>query len=165
MKTQKELPKEFTFICDKNSKEQLKKLGVDLYGYGINCTGFNYLVYNNKVEDCSKYKFNNQPIISLSDYIEQEQPIITTSDNGEFRYGENLPSTKFEIKTNGNRVFIGGKEQKWQRLFNYMSEEHGVTLLESNMQEIERIIVNAQRKAELQAQINKLQEELNSLEK
>jgi hypothetical protein len=32
------------------------------------------------------------------------------------------------------------KESKWQRLFNYMKDEHGVTLLESDMQEIENIV-------------------------
>jgi hypothetical protein len=31
-------------------------------------------------------------------------------------------------------------EDKYQKLFNYMSEEHGITLLENEMQEIENII-------------------------
>jgi len=34
---------------------------------------------------------------------------------------------------------------KYQRLFTYMAESHGVTLMESDMQEIERIILNDQQ--------------------
>lgn len=74
MKTQKQLPNEFTFVCDKNSREQLEKLGVDFNNYTILCYKHYYTVVNKYVINYSRDKPNNYKPINLSDYIDQEQP-------------------------------------------------------------------------------------------
>ena len=74
MKTQKQLPDEFTFICDENSREQLEKLGVDIGSYRMSHNGAYYVIENNKIMwNCFEYK-GDKPLINLSDYIDQEQP-------------------------------------------------------------------------------------------
>ena len=158
---EKELPKEFTFICDGNSKEQLKKLGVGLSVWSMGGIGYYYLVENNKVIDYSEYPYINSMLINLSDYIDQEEPIQSeqkwqskTKDGYECHIYE-----EFDGKILGRL----NREGEWLAVTwningKYLQElEHSFDLLP--------IDHNAQRKAEIQAQINKLQEELNSLEK
>lgn len=74
MKTQKQLPNEFTFICDEHSREQLKKLGVDIGEYEMYNIYQYYYVKSNKVIFCDGGKYTKYPLINLFDYIEQEQP-------------------------------------------------------------------------------------------
>lgn len=65
----KQLPKEFTFICDEHSREQLEKLGVKLNGWAVDAIGEQYAVIRNGV--CS-YR-SGLTLISLSDYIDQPE--------------------------------------------------------------------------------------------
>ena len=79
MKAQKQLPKEFTFICDEHSKEQLEKLGVKLNGYKITEEDYSdyYIVIDKKIISMAySYELINEDskLINLSDYIEQQQP-------------------------------------------------------------------------------------------
>lgn len=77
MKTQKQLPNEFTFICDEHSKEQLEKLGVENpHRYVIadkQIYKHKFSVKNNIIIYFGDNEFN-YPLINLADYIEQEQP-------------------------------------------------------------------------------------------
>lgn len=122
MKTQKkQLPNEFTFVCDEHSKSQLEKLGVELDSWSVLIFGYIYLVKNNKVIDYNyggfniKYKYaENLTTINLADYIEQEQPeLIGTIPASKSVITSVLSgfNGSMEIKTDGNRIPIG---QKWQ---------------------------------------------------
>lgn len=78
----KELPNEFCFICDKYSKEQLKKLGVAFEKYAVNNLDYIYYVKNNIVRDYKQNTCNGmwdknvgkdlEPI-NLSNYIKSER--------------------------------------------------------------------------------------------
>lgn len=109
MKTQKkQLPNEFTFVCDQHSKEQLEKLGVRLSIWFMDANGMVYSAKDNNVIAPTDMGF---PLINLADYLDQEQPIITITDNGEFFRVSNNPSPLLTFKTDGNRIPI---EPKWQ---------------------------------------------------
>lgn len=76
----KKSPKEFTFICDEKSREQLEKLGVKIKDYYVTKLDYGdwYEVKNKKIVNegymSQKYHF---PLINLSDYLEPTEPIKT----------------------------------------------------------------------------------------
>ena len=68
----KELPNEFVFVCDEHSREQLKKLDVELNGFSIRKINCEYLVRNKNVVSYIDGRFNQKGLILifLSDYID-----------------------------------------------------------------------------------------------
>ena len=94
---QKELPKEFCFVCDENSEEQLERLGVITEPFYIPCDendfGLYFYVQNNKIvfggfdnaniafSKDERYNHKNFKIISLADYLpkesDKEEPKLT----------------------------------------------------------------------------------------
>lgn len=228
MKTQKQLPKEFTFVSDENSREQLEKLGVRRNGYNIDNIGFYYLIESNKVVDTSRYQFPNVELIDLSDYIDQEEPKPTKwrfktrqefddtcekDSDGDYKCGKTRfvkgmfylfgekyygsPDSLIDVDswTITPEMLMPLEEeptqskQKWQSKTRYgydilalqetidgywvaktqysvyLCLPSGINTGGNSNFDLIPIDPHFERKAELQAQINKLQEELNSLEK
>lgn len=186
----KQLPKEFVFVCDKHSREQLERLNIELGNFNIasQIYGAYFRVVGNKVFEGGYhgYKATSLPLIDLSNYIEQEQNIITTTDDGSFRVPNN-PSTRLEFKTDGRRIPI---EQKWQEKtrggYEYViyEEFEGVIYgrvknrvgwdcimwfkyggAKNYVPEMDLLPLDphAQRKAEVKSEIERLQKELESL--
>lgn len=112
MKTQKQLPNDFTFICDIKSRSQLDKLKIDTNGYEINLLNRKYAVSGGKVYCPADNSM--LPLINLSDYIDQEQPeLIGTIPASKSVITSVLSgfNGSMEFKTDGNRIPIG---PKWQ---------------------------------------------------
>lgn len=75
---EKELPKEFCFVCDENSKEQIKKFKIYNADWSLHKFGLTYYVSNGSIRDfkdndvwclgCGK----DAPLISLADYLPTE---------------------------------------------------------------------------------------------
>ena len=112
MKTQKQLPKKFTFICDENSREQLEKLGIDLAGYQVCDIGFYYFVENNKVQRSDSDQNDYYRLINLADYLDQEQ----TELSGTIPASDRVITSVLSIELNGSMDIkpIKQPEPKWQ---------------------------------------------------
>lgn len=162
MKT-KELPKEFTFICDEHSREQLEKLGIDYnkhYQLKEEDYGDWYEVENKKII-CEGYMFDkyDYPLINLSDYIDQpnEQKWQDKTRGGyEYHIYEEFEGEIFgRIKINNKWVCL-----TWNLDGKYHKEiEDSWDLLPFNQRRTEI----EQRLSEIDKEREKLQNELNNL--
>jgi hypothetical protein len=76
---------------------------------------------------------------------------MTVGSSGSFYMGLNLQYIEnaaiVKIKGGGLYLYHNTTDMNYQKLFEYMSREHGVTLLESDMQEICNIVNEMQNQA------------------
>lgn len=183
----KQLPKEFTFICDSESREQLEMLGVDINFHALNIMNDYYIVENNSIIHSTPVHNINYPLINLSDYLEQEQSELsgTIPASDSFILGfSGKPTDTFEIKkpteqkwqdrTRGGYEYViyeefEGKifgrmklDTEWNIVWWYIDGTY--TRVQNNHSwDLLPLDPHAQRKAEIRKQIEELQKELESL--